>query len=302
MLKLTPAAYRSAAAFIKTRARPVDQRLFEYHFESGSADAVIAALANYQNSDGGFGHSLEPDFRLAISSPMASTVAFQYLVEIGAHPDHPVVRAGIGYLLNTFDSAHHVWPSVPPAVNDVPHAPWWHHAQPPERFQPNCSAECIAYLNAYPALVPPIFLAEVNALAMAHLVNMPDEFEMHDLLCYLRLAQEIPTPLDILILSKLRRAVPALVTREPAQWSAYSVKPLTLAPTPYSPLTDLLEDLLPMNLDHEIEHQSPAGSWLPTWSWPTYRETWPEVSLEWQGYLTVKTLHTLQAFGRIEGM
>ena len=41
-----------------------------------------------------------------------------------------------------------------------------------------------------------------------------------------------PAPRDILILTKLRHAVPTLVTRDPAQWSTYSVKPLTLAPTP----------------------------------------------------------------------
>ncbi|MCY2951574.1 MAG: hypothetical protein NTU53_06305 [Planctomycetota bacterium] len=299
MLKLPSHSFRLASTFIKTTARPLDQRLFEFYFEQGTPDAVIAAVANYQNPDGGFGHAIEPDFRLISSSPMATTVAFQYLTEVNAHPDHPVVRAAIQYLLNTYDSARGLWPNLPPEVNSVPHAPWWHYTNPPTTFQPVCNAEIVACLNAYPALVPPQILDRVNYIALTTLVNLPDILEIHALLCYLRLAQEIPAPRDILILTKLRHAVPTLVTRDPAQWSTYSVKPLTLAPTPYSPLADLIDPAdISANLNYEIQHQSPSGSWLPTWTWNQYLETWPEASLEWQGHLTVKTLHTLHAYNR----
>jgi len=301
MSKLSPDSFRRAADFINSRARPIDQRLFEFYFASGSADAVIAAVANYQNPDGGFGHAIEPDFRLLTSSPMATTIAFQYLIEVAAHPDHPVVRAAIHYFLKMYDSARGLWPNVPPEVNDFPHAPWWHHEKPAETFQPVCNAEIVAYLNAYPALVPQDILDRVNYIALTTLVNLPDAMEFHALLCYLRLAQEIPAPRDILILSKLRAAVPLIVTKDSAKWSTYCVKPLTLAPTPYSPLADVLDPAdISANLEYEIQHQSPAGSWAPTWAWGQYPETWPEANLEWQGILTVKMLHTLKSYNRID--
>ena len=68
MKNLSPQDYERARAFIRSQARPLDQRLFEYLFESGPGRAVISELERYQNSDGGLGHALEPDFRLKASS------------------------------------------------------------------------------------------------------------------------------------------------------------------------------------------------------------------------------------------
>jgi hypothetical protein len=90
-----------------------------------------------------------------------------------------------------------------------------------------------------------------------------------------------------------------LVARDRGKWDQYGVKPLMLAPTPYAPLADLMVDDLNANLDWEIDHQSPAGSWVPTWAWGQYEDVWPEAALEWQGILTVKMLRSLKAFGRI---
>jgi hypothetical protein len=53
--------YDRARAFIYRNARPLDIARFQYHFENGSKDAVLTALAAYQNEDGGFGHALGPD-------------------------------------------------------------------------------------------------------------------------------------------------------------------------------------------------------------------------------------------------
>ena len=53
MKRLTQAAFQRAKNFIMDQGRALDQRRFEFHFETGSADAVFAALAPYQNDDGG---------------------------------------------------------------------------------------------------------------------------------------------------------------------------------------------------------------------------------------------------------
>ena len=84
MKRLTRAAFQSAKNFIMDQGRTLDQRRFEFHFEAGSADAVLAELASYQNEDGGFGNSLEPDIRTSTSSAIATTVGFQVLREIRA--------------------------------------------------------------------------------------------------------------------------------------------------------------------------------------------------------------------------
>lgn len=57
-------------------------------FEDGSVDAVLAALGPYQNNDGSFAHSLEPDLRTSALFAIATTVGFQILREIQASVSH----------------------------------------------------------------------------------------------------------------------------------------------------------------------------------------------------------------------
>ena len=96
MKKLTQSAFQRAKNFIMDHGRALDQRRFEFHFEDGSADAVLAALTPYQNDDGGFAHSLEPDVRTPFSSAIVTTVGFQILREIRAAASHIVSEFFLG--------------------------------------------------------------------------------------------------------------------------------------------------------------------------------------------------------------
>ncbi|MBI4926641.1 MAG: hypothetical protein HY835_02670, partial [Anaerolineae bacterium] len=62
--------FSRAADFIWKNARLLDRRLFAFDFLDGSAEAVVSALAAYQNADGGFGNALEPDKRTPYSTPV----------------------------------------------------------------------------------------------------------------------------------------------------------------------------------------------------------------------------------------
>ena len=129
MKELTQAAFQRAMAFVREQGRDLDRSLLTYYFEGGSAANVLAALAAYQNDDGGFGHGLEPDLRTAASSVIATTVAFQTFRSLQVPADHPLVRQGIAYLLERYDESRQVWPIIPPEVEDAPHAPWWDYAE-----------------------------------------------------------------------------------------------------------------------------------------------------------------------------
>ena len=61
MKQLSPEGFARARHFLKTEARALDRALFEFRFEGAPAQAVARELAAYQNQDGGFGHTLEPD-------------------------------------------------------------------------------------------------------------------------------------------------------------------------------------------------------------------------------------------------
>ena len=303
MKHLTQTAFQSAKNFIMEQGRAIDQRRFEFHFENGSADAVLAALAPYQNDDGGFGHSLEPDIRTPASSAIGTTIGFQILREIQAPASHIVVQQGIQYFIDTYDEHQQVWHIVPPEVDAAPHAPWWDYKRSPEtfgRFLVNPRAEIVGYLHEFSEGVPTELLKTLTAAVSEHLDSLPDEMEMHDVLCFVRLAETKALPNRDRVWAKLARAAAQNIARNAEELTGYVLKPLGLVPSPESPLAAEFKDAVEMNLDFEIEQQGQNGSWSPNFSWDDqYPEAWRTAKKEWQSRITADTLKTLKDFGRI---
>ena len=307
MKKLTRADFDRAGGFIREHARPLDRTLFAYHFQTGSVNDVLAELVRFQNEDGGFGRGLEPDFRLRASSPIATTVAFQVLRELGVHSEDETVGRGIAYYLSSFDTVKRKWPSTPKELNDEPHAPWLHHdgdlGNAIDRSGwGNPSAEVVACLREQASLVPSEFLAEVTRLALDDIRSLPDEIDVHTMLCYLRLMDTLPVESAGQLREKLERSARLGISGDPDGWPGSSSPLFPFAPSPNSLLGAVLTDSMARRLHREIERQSADGSWLPTWTWGQYEDDWQVARREWQGYLTLGTLLMLRAYRRIEGI
>ena len=304
MKQLTQAAFQRAKNFIMEQGRTLDQKRFEFHFENGTADAVLAALSSYQNDDGGFGHSLEPDIRTPASSAIVTTIGFQILREVQAPVSHRLVRTGIQYFIDTYDESQQVWSIIPPEVEDAPHAPWWNYEKSAEsfgRFLVNPRAEIVGYLHEFREGVPTKLLNTVTAAVLEHLDSLPDEMEMHDTLCFVRLAETQALPDRDKIWAKLAQAAAHGVARNAEQLTGYVLKPLWVVPSPESTLAAEFKNEVEMNLDFEIGQQGEDGSWSPNFSWDDqYPEAWQIAKKEWQSRITVDTLKTLKDFGRIE--
>ncbi|HRX03652.1 MAG: hypothetical protein M9927_20240 [Anaerolineae bacterium] len=295
----------AARRFLVQHGRPLEQALYAFHFERGPADAVLDALTPYQNSDGGFGHGLEPDLQLADSSAIVTTVGLQHLRDVKAGADNPLVQRAIAYLLTTYDPSIQTWQIIPANVDDAPHAPWWAYDDELSHrwhgFLANPRAEIVGYLVAYAALVPPELLTELGAAVVAHLEANPQP-EMHDLLCYIRLVETeaLPGALRERMLPLLSAVIDETVARDASAWAEYGLQPLTVVSSPESPFAGLLADALPANLDYLVQQQGEDGAWAPNWSWfGLYDEAWPASERAWKGVLTVKALRQLRAFGRL---
>ena len=294
--------YLSAGQAAESRravARPVDRARVRIRFGDGDATDLRAALGAYQNDDGGYGRALEPDLRLPDSSSTATTVAFQHLRAAGADDTWPEVRRGVEYLLATWDPSVPGWHPTPPEVDDHPHAPWWTYRGPPTEFAANPGAEAYAVLLRHAALAPGAALTEIGAAVKGALARCGDEVEPHEMLCWMRLAAEAPEPLADRIVAALRRALPSVLTVDPAQWDAYAPGPLWFAATPESPLFDDVADHVAAHLDHLIARRAPDGRWLPAWTWGA-DPAWPRARDEWASALTVDALTSLASYGRIE--
>lgn len=136
---------RDAADFIRNTGRPLDAAMLDFDCGRSDAAPVLAALEPYHNADGGFGHALEPDVRLADSSVIATTVGLQVLQHVGVEASCPMVRGAIAYLLYQLDPTTLAWANVPANVDDAPHAPWWNVPEQPTGFTANPGAEIVGH-------------------------------------------------------------------------------------------------------------------------------------------------------------
>ncbi|MCA9881850.1 MAG: hypothetical protein KC708_02725 [Anaerolineae bacterium] len=303
MKHLTKSAYQKAISYIKNHARPLEKARYAFYFEDGVIADILSALADFQNADGGFGHGLECDLRLADSSVIATTVAFQCFTEFKIPGDHPMVVNACQYLMATYDAAHANWPIIPPNISDAPHAPWWAYRDDRIDNLVNPRAEIVGYLNAYPEHFPATLREQLTQAVVDYLFEQPDELEMHDLYCYLRLWQSNSLPSDVSARmgTKLNRIVDKTVDRSRDNWQDYSLNPLAVAPGPDSPFAERFREEIDQNLDYIIETQGEDGAWLPNWSWgEQWPDAWAQAQREWGGIITLGNLRTLQSFGRID--
>lgn len=298
-------AMERASAFVRTSARPLDQARLAY-LRGGPAEDVYTQLAQFQNEDGGFGHGMEPDLQSPTSTVLATTVALQILREIEAPAGHPLGSNAMRYLIATYDAQAERWPLINAAASEAPHAPWWTYDENLEnafgQFMANPRAEILGYLYDYPEYVPEDMRQRLTDAVSAHLEAAPDEMEMHDLLCYIRLVEtrSLPEGLRAALLPKLRSVVDHIVARDPTAWEGYGLTPLSVVSSPASPFAQQLADAIPANLDWVIAHQDADGSWSPTWTWgDMFPEAWPAAKRDWTGVITVNTVRQLQAFGRL---
>jgi hypothetical protein len=273
-----------------------------YLFDGAPADAALTCLAAFANPDGGFGHALEPDLRTAASSVLCTTVGLQHLRTLHVPATHPLVAGAMAYLRATFDPAIRVWPIIPPAVEDAPHAPWWGYddglAERWGGFLGNPRPEIVGYLWQFGP--DDALRAELLDETIAYLDGL-DALDMHALQCYLRLLDtpDLPREARARLLEGLTPLVDAAVARKPAQWAGYALPPLTVAPTPDAPFRALMGDSLDAHLDYLLAQQGDDGGWAPTFSWGTHPEVWAVAEREWRGILTLGILRGLRAYGRV---
>lgn len=288
-------------AFMQSEAvRPLERALYAYHFSGGTAAEVLAALSNFQNADGGFGHGLEADIRLPASSVIATSLAFQKLRAMGAEADHPLVVNGCRYLRDQYKPATANWDIIPPNVDDAPHAPWWVYGGGLSESKYNPHAEILGYLYDYSEHFPADMREQVTNSILAHLESSGID-DMHDLFCVIRLyeTKTLPETIKARLLALLKIAAEKLVSRDPASWAGYGLAPLGVVSSPDSPFAPLFKDELDANLDFVIDQRNAAGYWEPNWTWGDDSVAWEEAKKEWSGVITLNNLVTLKTFGRL---
>lgn len=304
MQKLLKNQVSKAEEYISTNCRPLEQARFNYLFKNGNTNQVIEELKKFQNPDGGFGNGLEPDFLLPESSPLASSLAFQFLDEI-AKPDENVLKKAIQYFESSFVKDRHGWFAVPKEVNSYPHAVWWNWDS--EKRQTaiddswgNPSAEIIGYLWKFQGYVVKLDIKELAKHAIDYWNGKTDFESEHEAYCFVRLYKHLSPELAQQLEKTLIDATKKLVSLDPTSWSKYTPQPLHFASSPDFFLYETVKDAIGTNLDYLINSINDNGVWSPNWTWHQYETEWSQSKVKWEGILTIQNLKTLAAYDRIE--
>jgi hypothetical protein len=288
-MKKTP-DFDAAAAFMAGHTRVLDRRMFQRLFCDGAAGPVRDAVAAYRNSDGGFGHALEPDCRAAASQPAAVEMALR-MMDLADEWDPRLVGGAVGWLA-AVAPAEGGAAFVEPSVVEGPHAPWWvpEDGHPASLIQ---TGQICGVLHAHGFAHPWLDRATTVMWSRIDALTSPGGYEMFGVLAFL---QHVPDRARAT--AAFARVGPlltscGLVALDPdAQGEAHS--PLDFAPLPSSLARALFsEATIEAHLDRWAGGQHDDGGWMFNWpSWSAAAEA------DWRGFLTVERLRLLRANGR----
>lgn len=286
----------SAKSFIYKNARLLDRRRFEYFFEGGSKEAVIAALAAYQNGDGGFGNALEPDIRCPYSQPIPTEVALLMMDEIECF-DREIILGIVTYLRSiTVQTGG--FPFALPELNEYPHAPWWTVKNEPVAANINPTGRIMGLL--FKQNVVTDFYDEAwfqrSLRYVWEYMNDNEPGGYHDSVHWISFLKHVPDrhKAEKIIDSKLDKVLsqPETIERNPTA-EGYVHRVLDWAPSRESYAAKFIsEKEFEVHLSHLLDSQLEDGGWPINWP-----EVSPGAGMEWRGCITVDRLKTLKSFG-----
>lgn len=312
-MDLSPSDYSSIQRWIYRNARPLDLARWQYHFENGSREAVLAALAAYQNADGGFGNALEPDQWNPNSSPYVTGVAVNLLEEIEFRDhDHALVRGILRYLESTPDFDGNLWASIVDTNNDYPHAPWWADRSYDWGYTP--TALLAGFILFYASPNAPIYQkaekiagAAIETYLHGKMANgeaynrVRREAEiacLHKMLTFLE-GSPAGRKYDIAEIENfLGGQAQLFIEKDASRWNTYCWKPSVFVRSPDSIYYPGNEAAIAIELDYILNKRNPAGIWDITWEWGAYEKEFAVAENWWKANIIIENLRLLKSFGR----
>jgi hypothetical protein len=281
----------AAAAFLAGAGRIVDQRRFDRLFAGGDSAPVRDAVAAYRNSDGGFGHALEPDCRCPASQPAAVEMALRMLHEADAW-DSSLVHGACDWLEHNAAAGGGAT-FVEASVEGWPRAPWW---EPEKGRPPSLIATGFITGTLHMRHVQHAWLDRATDVMWSRIRELasPSAYEMLGVLRFLdhvpdrdRAVRAFKTAGPLVLECKLVELDPS------AAGEVHS--PLEYAPEPDSLARRLFTaETINAHLDHLAASQEDDGGW--TFNWLAWS---PAAAADWRGFLTVDALRVLQLNGRL---
>ena len=297
-MNLSKQNFKKARDFILTNARMIERRLFHFYFEHHDPKGIYHAIYAYRNSDGGFGHGMEPDTASPESQPLFTIMAMETLDQVGFLNTEQIESDFLTYFESIITQKGGIpWMFKP--TSDYPCEP--HFKSVKEWAALSTTAPLLGMLEKYNIQRP--WMEKAESFVWSEFERILDKH----VFCYLC----VPRWLFFLKYSKNRAIAEEMISKlkdsiiqnnvlcsDPSDdgWGLYE-KPhsLNYAPYPNSLLSDLFtEDQINSDLTTLIQKQKEDGRW----------DTWYGISegtkLEWAGIQTVWALKVLKDYDRID--
>lgn len=302
---LSKTIFTKIVSYMNSEARPLERSIFNYYFNDSSTDDILDSLETFQNSDGGFGNGIEPDFKLMQSSPMATSIGLRHLSKVDkSDRAQKMIAKAIGYLETSFDCDRNGWYSIPSNDNNYPHAPWWEFREDINMTVidysfGNPTAELIGYLYKYKEYLNTLDVYPLINYAIDNLNKRTEFNSEHEIFCYIRMYNTLEEEFSTQIKDTLKLAVSQLVNINQDEWMNYVPTPLRFIPMKSENYFGIEREFIDQNLDYLTDKLEEYGKILPTWQWDNYIEEWEIAKTEWMGILTLECLLSLLKFNRI---
>ncbi len=311
MMKLSQADFREIRDWVYRNARNLELSLWKYHFENGSGEDVLTALAFYQNEDGGFGNTLEADNWNPESTPYTTLRAIDILLGIDfSDMKHPIMRGIFKYLESYKYMTENGWIFSIPSNDNYPHAPWWSYDAEANRFESiGVTAGLAAFILRFAENDSELYRRAFtfSKLLIGDLKTV-DKFGDMGIGGYCILLDAVKhcgleTEFDYdNSLSTVRKLVYDSIERDTSKWEFYGKRPSNYIDSPDNVFFKENEDIVMKELDYLIERRPEKSVWPITWSWFDNNEKYAkEFAISenwWKAVVAIQNLMQLKRFNR----
>lgn len=307
MNTLSAEAFDEIRRFVYQNARPLELALWQYHFENGTKDDVLDLLQFYQNSDGGYGNTIEPDNWNPASSPYIAQFVIRILRQIDfLDTRHPVYQGIFRFLEKTGYKADYGWFFVIPSNQDYPHAIWWDYSEEANISQ---SIGTTAYLSGfilrYGDQQSTIYsMAREYSKRLIEKLPATENFGDMGIKGYLTLLEDIEAAgleeeYDLNAASDIILDLVRKKMRE--EKDNFMAAPLEFIHSTDSILYGEYEQEIEEELDRIIDSRRPSGVWDIPWEWYNGNKYPKEFAISenwWKSFEAIDKLLKLIRFGR----
>ena len=314
MLKLSKNDFNEVRQWIYRNARNLELALWQYEFENGSKEAVLGALSFYQNEDGGFGNTLEPDSWNPNSTPYTTSYAIIILQSIGfTDAQHPIICGILRFLDSGQYCSENGWQFTIPTNDKYPRAPWWTFTPDDATVEFGLTAELVSFILCTAEKDSALYK---KALSLAEkVIEIPRKSTEHDDsggntqgIC--KLAETLQN-LDLLdkldatfLPEAARKMVAHSIVTDSSKWLEYGGYPHYYMDTPNNIYYNDYREAVQQELDYLIKARPKQGIWDITWTWFENTEKYPnEFAIStnwWKSYHGIWKMRFLKNFGRLE--